>query len=170
MSAKADASAGTRWLDREQQQAWRAFIMGSTLLSDKLDRELRQAHGISSAEYEILVRLSEAPDRRMRMALLAEAMCHSRSRVTHTISRMQKAGWVAREATETDRRGIEAVMTEQGMQLLEAAAHTHVTGVREHLVDLGSREDFAALGRIFDAVSDQLLRGQPKAIDIREQA
>jgi len=160
----------TDWLDRDQQQAWRAFIMGSTLLADRLDRELRQAHGISSAEYEILVRLSESPARRMRMALLADAMCHSRSRVTHTVSRMEKAGWVVREASETDRRGVEAIMTDAGMRLLERAAPTHVTGVREHLVDLATREDFAALGRVFDAVCDQLLRGQPRAMDIREQA
>ena len=163
------SGARTRWLDADQQASWRAFIMGSTLLADRLDRELRQAHGISSAEYEILVRLSERPGRRMRMALLADAMCHSRSRVTHTVTRMEKARLVERCASESDRRGVEAVMTEAGMRLLEAAAPTHVTGVREHLVDLASREDFAALGRIFNAVSDQLLTGAPPAVDIREQ-
>ena len=170
MSVDSGTVGTTRWLDHGQQQAWRAFIMGSTLLFDRLDHELRQAHGISTAEYEILVRLSESPGRRMRMALLADAMCHSRSRVTHTVSRMEKARWVVREASESDRRGVEAIMTDAGMALLERASHTHVTGVREHLVDLASDEDFAALGRIFDAVSDQLLRGQPQEMDIREQA
>ena len=71
------------WLETGQQQAWRAFIMGSELLLHQLDRELRAEHQLSFSEYEILVRLSEAEDGCMRMAVLAEAMSHSRSRVTH---------------------------------------------------------------------------------------
>src|SRR5689334_23693429 len=135
----------TRWLDADQQRSWRAFIVGSTLLTDTLDRELRQAHGISLAEYEILVRLSEAPDRTLRMAKIAEGLQHSRSRVTHTVSRMEKAGLIRRTAASGDKRGVDATMTAAGWELLKKAAHTHVTGVRAHFVDLASREDFAAL-------------------------
>ena len=101
------------------------------------------------------------------MAILADAMSHSRSRVTHTIARMERAELVIREASQADGRGVEAVMTPTGRQVLVAAAPTHVRGVREHLVDLASKQDFAALGRIFDDVSNQLLQDKPEEADIR---
>jgi DNA-binding MarR family transcriptional regulator len=155
------------WLDDDQQRSWRAYVMGTELLTHQLDRELREEHGISHSEYEILVRLSEAPDGRMRMALLAESVSHSRSRVTHTITRMGQAGWVDRQPAQGDGRGVEAVMTAAGRRKLVEAAPTHVRGVREHLVDVASPEDFAALGRIFNEVSDRLLRGRSDRLDIR---
>ncbi|MCZ4498087.1 MAG: MarR family transcriptional regulator [Marmoricola sp.] len=158
----------TRWLEPDQQAAWRAYIVGSTLLMDTLDRELRTAHGISMAEYEILVRLSEIPERTLRMAKIAESMQHSRSRVTHTVSRMEKAGLIRREAASDDKRGVDAVMTDEGWELLKAAAHTHVTGVRAHFVDLAGTNDFTALGRVMNAVSDQLIAENPSFEDIRE--
>ena len=156
-----------RWLDEDQQHAWRAYIMGTELLQHQLDRELREEHEISFSEYEILVRLSETEDGRMRMASLADAMSHSRSRVTHTIARMEKADLVQRAAAQSDGRGVEAVMTDAGHRKLVEAAPTHVRGVRAHLVDVASSEDFAALGRIFNDVSDRLLQGKPQDADIR---
>ena len=157
----------TLWLTSEQQAAWRAYIVGTTLLMDTLDRELRQAHGISLGEYEILVRLSESPDRTLRMAQIAESMRHSRSRVTHTVSRMEKAGLISRCAAEGDRRGVEAKMTDKGWELLVSAAPTHVSGVREHFVDLATDEQFTVLGTVMDAVSDHLLAQNPAFADIR---
>jgi DNA-binding MarR family transcriptional regulator len=157
----------TRWLDADQQASWRAFIVGSTLLMDTLDRELRQEHDISLGEYEIQVRLSESPDRTLRMAKIAESMRHSRSRVTHTVSRMEKDGLIRRVAAADDKRGVDAVMTEKGWELLQAAAHTHVSGVRAHFVDLASPADYAALGRVMNAVSDQLVAENPTFEDIR---
>ena len=142
-------------------------MMGTELLQHQLDRELREEHDISLTEYEILVRLSEAEDNRMRMAVLADAMSHSRSRATHTIARMEEAGLVERCRSADDGRGVEARMTEQGRTKLVEAAPTHVRGVRKHLVDLAAPKDFAALGRIFDEVSDRLLEGKPEDADIR---
>ena len=156
-----------RWLTSEQQQAWRAYIMGTELLVHQLDRELREEHDVSFSEYEILVRLSEAKAGRMRMATLADAMSHSRSRVTHTVARMERADLVRREASHSDGRGVEAVMTDAGRRRLVEAAPTHVRGVRAHLVDLADPADFAALGRIFDEVSDRLLEDKPEDADIR---
>lgn len=155
----------TRWLDADQQRAWRGFIIGTTLLGDQLDADLRRDFDISLAEYEILVRLSEN-DRAMRMAQLADSMAHSRSRVTHTVNRMQRAGLVERREAAEDGRGVVAVLTDAGMALLERAAPTHVTGVRRYLVDLCSPDDFAALGRIMNAVADQLIADRP-ALEIR---
>lgn len=156
----------THWLDSAQQHTWRAFLVGTTLLMERLDRDLRENHDLSLPEYEILVRLSEAPGHRMRMALLADSVSHSRSRVTHTVARMEKDGLVDRAACPSDGRGVEAVLTPRGVSALEAAAPTHVEGVRRFLVDLASPEDYAAMGRVFDAVTDRLVEANPAA-DIR---
>ncbi len=156
----------TRWLDAEQQRSWRAYLVGTTLLMDRLDRDLRELHDLSMPEYEILVRLSEAPDHRLRMAELADSVSHSRSRVTHTVARMEKDGLVTRSACVSDGRGVEAVLTDNGRERLEAAAPTHVEGVRQLLVDLAGEEDFAVVGRVFNAVTDKLIENNPAA-DIR---
>jgi len=158
--------ANTRWLDESQQRSWRAFIIGSTLLFDALDQQLKKAFGIGTSEYEILVRLSESEGRSLRMAVLADAMCHSRSRVTHTVQRMEDRGLVRRAASPEDGRGIVASLTDAGHELLVAAAPLHVTGVRENLVDLCADADFAALGRVMGAVTDKLKDTHPGS-DIR---
>src|SRR5215207_2702777 len=133
------------WLDQSQQRSWRALVMGMTLLLDRLDADLRRSFGVSLAEYEILVRLSERPGRQLRMAQLADAMAHSRSRVTHTVKRMEAAGLVERTTSAEDGRGVVCVMTQQGHDLLETMAPTHVDGVRDYLVDIATCEDFEAL-------------------------
>ncbi|HEY0952989.1 MarR family winged helix-turn-helix transcriptional regulator [Nocardioides sp.] len=153
---------GPRWLDDTEQRSWRALIMGMTLLLDRLDDELRRACDLSLVEYEILVRLSEAEGRQMRMAQLADALAHSRSRVTHTVARMEHAGLVVRRSSPDDGRGVVATMTDEGLDLLERMAPLHVEGVRAHLVDLVSREDFAAVGRVMNAVSDHLVAAHPE--------
>lgn len=153
---------GTRWLDPDQQRSWRALVMGMTLLMDRLDADLHRVCELSLVEYEILVRLSESPGRRLRMAQLADALAHSRSRVTHTVTRMEASGLVERASSPEDGRGVVATMTERGYALLERVAPVHVTGVRDNLVDLVSPEDFAALGRVMDAVSDHLVAGHPE--------
>ena len=135
--------------------------MGTTLLFDRLDEELRRAYDISLVEYEILVRLSER-DGQMRMAALADALAHSRSRVTHTVTRMEKAGLVQRSRSDDDGRGIVASLTDKGHDLLVRAAPSHVHGVREHLVDIADADDFEALGRVMDAVADHLVSAHPE--------
>ena len=156
MSNSVTSAEQTRWLDERQQEHWRAFLGGITVLMDQLDRDLRAEHGISITEYEILVRLSESPDRSIRMADLAASLSHSRSRITHTIGRLERDGLVARIQCDTDGRGVTAVLTDKGFELLSTAAHTHVTGVRKYLVDLASPEDFAAVGRVMTKVQNAL--------------
>ncbi len=155
-------------MDESQQRSWRGLLMGMTLLTDRLDDDLRAEHGLSLAEYEILVRLSESEDRQLRMAQLAGALAHSRSRITHTVTRMEKQGLVERCETPDDRRGVLARLTDKGRRLLEVAAHTHVTGVRQLLVDLADPDDLEALGRVMNAVSDELIVGHPE-MDIRRR-
>ncbi|MCU1603713.1 MAG: Transcriptional regulator, MarR family, partial [Modestobacter sp.] len=81
-------ATGTRWLDPEEQRTWRAWLYSSLLLQDRLDRELTRETGIPHAYYEILVQLSEAPERRMRMSQLADECLSSRSRLSHAVSRL----------------------------------------------------------------------------------
>src|ERR1700710_2071081 len=93
MTATKAAPPAARWLTSDQQQVWRTYLLGSARLNERLDADLRQ-FDLDLAEYEILVTLSEAPDRQLRMAELADAVHQSRSRLTHTVSRMEKAGLV----------------------------------------------------------------------------
>ena len=155
------------WLDTAQQHGWRAYLVGTTLLMDRLDRDLREQHNLSLPEYEILVRLSERDGRRMRMAQLADSLAHSRSRVTHTVGRLQESGLVERIKSPEDGRGVVCAMTEDGYHLLQTMAPTHVKGVRAHLVDLVSDEDFAVLGRVMNTVADHLIAAHPE-MEIRE--
>lgn len=138
----------TRWLTDAEQRHWRAYLSATQLLADRLQRDLQEKHGLSSADYEILVRLSEMPDRRLRMSELAERALSSRSRLSHQVSRMERAGLVERQTCDDDRRGQWAVLTEHGWQVLVAAAPDHVEGVRQFLLDPLSATEFAALGRI----------------------
>ncbi|MCZ2830498.1 MarR family transcriptional regulator [Modestobacter sp. VKM Ac-2986] len=137
--------AQPRWLDAEEQKAWRAWLYSTTLLQDRLERDLTHSAGVSSAYYEILVQLSEAPERRMRMSQLADRCLASRSRLSHAVSRLEERGWVAREVCVEDGRGQLAVLTDQGMAALVEAAPVHVASVREHLFDQLSPAQIAAM-------------------------
>jgi DNA-binding MarR family transcriptional regulator len=150
------SSQDPRWLTASQQRNWRAFLGGTTVLMDRLDRDLRSGHGLSLSEYEILVRLSEAPRRTIRMAELANLVALSRSRATHTVSRLETKGIVRREPCDEDGRGVQAVLTDAGLKLLQAAARTHVQGVREHFVSQASPEEFDAIGLVMDRVVENL--------------
>ena len=124
-----------RWLDAEEQKAWRAWLYSAQLLQDRLDRELIHRTGISHAYYEILVALSEAPERMMRMSELADRCLSSRSRLSHAVSRLEERGWVRRQVCPEDGRGQLAVLTDEGFAALEGAAPVHVEGVRRDLFD-----------------------------------
>ena len=141
----AGGAGATRWLDAEEQKAWRAWLYSTQLLQERLDRELTRATGISHAYYEILVQLSEAPERRMRMSQLADRSLSSRSRLSHAVTRLEERGWVAREVCAEDGRGQLAVLTDAGFAALEAAAPVHVTSVRTHLFDQLTPEQVAAM-------------------------
>lgn len=146
----------TRWLSEEEQGHWRAWLAASLLLNDRLSRDLQEQHDLTMADYEILVHLSEAPERRLRMSELAEATLSSRSRLSHQVDRMGRAGLVEREACTDDRRGSFAVLTDRGWDILVSAAPDHVESVRQHLIDVLTPAEFAALGRACAKVADSL--------------
>ena len=144
-----------RWLDSDEQKAWRSYVRATRLLDGAIQRDLA-CHGVSHDEYEILVNLSEQPCRSMRMSDLAERVVNSRSRLTHTVGRLENRGYVRREASPDDRRGVLCVMTDEGFATLEVAARSHVSGVRENLLDQMTREQFLALGAALEGVSQHL--------------
>ena len=121
-----------------------------------MDHDL-QAHGLQLSEYEILSMLSERPERRLRMSVIADLVVQSRSRLTHTAGRLENRGWVRREACVGDRRGVELVLTETGFAEITRMAPTHVGSVRSNLLDHLSREDLLALGHAMAAISHGIL-------------
>jgi DNA-binding MarR family transcriptional regulator len=135
--------------------AWRRYIVASRRLLEALDTDLA-GHELSIPDYEILAQLSDAPDRRMRMSELADVAMLSRSRLSHRMKVMEKAGWVRREACPVDKRGFFAVMTPKGWKAIEAAAPDHVESVRRRFVDLLSKEDQQLLAEIFSRVEKEL--------------
>jgi DNA-binding MarR family transcriptional regulator len=154
-------ATATRWLSPQQQHAWRTYLMGTNQLTVRLDRDLQERHDLSLPEYEIMVRLSEADGRKMRMSELADSLNHSRSRLTHTVARMEADGLLARTSCPSDRRGIFAELTDAGMARLVEAAPTHVEGVRRHLIDITSPEDLAVIERVFGAVAESICGERP---------
>jgi DNA-binding MarR family transcriptional regulator len=138
------------WLGETEQEAWRSFLYGVNLLLERFNADLQRDPdlNLSLDEYEILVRLSATEGNRMRMSDLAEKVVHSRSRLTHTVARLEKRGIVERVRSTCDGRGREAHLTAFGMGLLERAAPVHVTSVRRYLVDVIGTEDLLELGRI----------------------
>ena len=138
------------WLTESHQRVWRSYLLAATHVRDYLEAALQDYH-LSLAEYELLVRMSESPDRTVRMGELAASVGHSRSRLTHTIKRMESAGYVERMSCASDGRGVQARMTDAGFALLQTAAPAHVDSVRRVFVDAIDAEDFAALGRAMQA-------------------
>jgi len=152
--------AEPRWLTDDEQRSWRSYMLGVTLLADRLDDELQQRCDLSLVEYEVMVRLSESEGRQMRMAVLADSLAHSRSRITHTIKRMEGDGLVERCGSPVDRRGVIARLTDLGWERIREAAPVHVAGVREHFVDI-TGDDFAVVGRAMQKVVDHLGADHP---------
>ncbi|WP_315584597.1 MarR family transcriptional regulator [Actinomyces viscosus] len=144
---------GFRRLDEIEMDAWRSFLAASTSVTARLNRELEAGCGISMHEYEILVRLSEAPDRTLRMSTLAEHVSHSRSRLTHTVRRLENVGYVERSSCDSDRRGVNCTLTQTGLDFLREAAPVHLDGVRRHVIDRLSREQQVALAELMTVIA-----------------
>ncbi|MEU3255779.1 MarR family transcriptional regulator [Streptomyces sp. NPDC006997] len=146
----------TRWLTPEEQRAWRAFTAATHLLEDALDRQLQQDAGMPHLYYSILVHLSEAPERRLRMTGLAERVKITRSRLTYAVARLERDGLVRREGCASDRRGSLALLTEDGMSALERAAPGHVETVRGAVFDQLDEEQVAQLEEICSRIAGGL--------------
>ncbi|MFF5213217.1 MarR family winged helix-turn-helix transcriptional regulator [Streptosporangium sp. NPDC000396] len=148
----------TRWLDDDEQRAWRAFMGATQLVHEELDRQLQRDSGMPHAYYATLVKLSEAPGRMMRMSELAVEVGSSQSRLSHAVARLEERGWVRREPCAADKRVSWAVLTDEGFAALATAAPGHVEAVRRSLFDLLDPEQVRQLTEICTAV---LRKGAP---------
>ncbi len=143
----------TRWLTTEEQRTWRMFLTACQSLFSAIDAQLVHDSGLPHGYYEILVHLSEAPGRALRMSQLATASTFSKSRLSHAVSRLEERGWVIRQDCPTDRRGQIAQLTDEGYAVLEAAAPGHVEQVRRSLIDALTPEQVDQLRDISAAMT-----------------
>ena len=142
-----------RLLTESQMRAWRAFLGASTLVSARLNHELDEAAAISMYEYEILVRLFESEAGRVRMSQLADQVSYSRSRLTHTVGRLERAGYVLRSSCPNDRRGVYAHLTQAGYEFLAQTAPIHLDGVRRHLINRFTPSELATLTELLEKIT-----------------
>ncbi|MEV1022208.1 MarR family transcriptional regulator [Streptomyces sp. NPDC050264] len=156
---KPKRSAEPQWLSDDEQHVWRAYLHATTLLEDHLDRQLQRDAKMPHIYFGLLVQLSEAPRRRLRMTELAMSAKITRSRLSHAIARLEKNGWVRREDCPSDKRGQFAVLTDPGLEILQQTAPGHVAAVRQALFDRLTPAQQKSLGEIMRIVAEGL---QPK--------
>ncbi|WP_016905199.1 MarR family winged helix-turn-helix transcriptional regulator [Streptomyces xiaopingdaonensis] len=145
-----------RWLDDREMAAWQGFLEASNRVARHLEAQLRDAAGLSHPQYEILVRLADAPDRSLRMTELADGLLTSKSGLTYQVDRLEKRGLVVRRSCPTDVRGVLAVLTDEGLHTLREAAPGHVAAVREVLIDVLEDDEVTVLAGAFDRVGRRL--------------
>ena len=141
-------AVSTRWLNADEQAAWRAWLDMYRLLLPALDRQLQSESRANFTDFEVLVHLSEARARRLRMSELADRTLSTRSAITRTVDRLVAREWVRRIRSTDDQRGYYAELTELGAEVLAEIAPGHVAAVRAYLIDLLTDDELAALRSI----------------------
>ena len=145
----------TNWLDDDERETWRTFMLMYLQLGAQLNRDLAPT-GLSYQDYLVMASLSDRPDGRMRVVELGSELGWEKSRISHHISRMCARGLVRKEPCPTDQRGMYVVLTSEGRRAIRAAAPAHVESVRRYVVDVLSREQFAGLGDVARVVLEVL--------------
>lgn len=136
------------WLDKLEEEAWVGFLRTQARLMTQLDHELREQHGLSLADYDVMATLSGQPERQLRPTDLADQVVISPSTLTRRLDSMERRGLVTRRRCREDARGVYVALTDDGFEALEKAAPSHVDGVRRHLIDRLSRGQLEALAGI----------------------
>lgn len=136
--------------------AWRSFLRAHARLLRVLETELVAEHPINLGAYDVLVQLAEAPERRLRMAELADAVLLSRSGVTRLVDRLEQAGMVTRQRFDGDGRGKVAIITTKGIDTLRAAARTHLTGVVAHFINHMTPAELTEIGELCARLTTQV--------------
>ncbi|SCG74513.1 DNA-binding transcriptional regulator, MarR family [Micromonospora siamensis] len=148
-----DGVTDTRWLDEDEQRAWRAYLRMQAQLTARLGRQLQADAGLSLADYEVLVQLTDAADGRLRPFELQRCLQWEQSRLSHHLARMQRRGLVERQECAQDARGAFVAVTEAGRAAIEAAAPGHVATVRRLFLDHLDRDQLRALEQLADRVT-----------------
>lgn len=133
--------------------AWRTFLLAHARVVRELEKELHAEEGMALSDYDVLVQLSMANDRRLRMSELADRLVVSRSGATRLVDRLCASGLVERVSCDSDRRGQWASLTEAGRDRLRQASPTHLRGVAQHFLDRLTADDLAALERMLGGVA-----------------
>ena len=150
------------WLSKEEEKAWRGLMALRIGLVGHLARQLAQDSGITEAEFEVLVVVSETPGQRIRSRDLGKALNWERSRLSHQITRMEERGMVAREQCENDARGFDVLLTKVGLKAIQAAAPAHLEGVRHCFIDLLTPAQMKTLSSIAEVVTEHLKKEHPQ--------
>jgi DNA-binding MarR family transcriptional regulator len=150
--------------DDRRLDAWRAFLTAHARVLRRLDEELRREHDLTLAEYDALLQLAQAPDRRLRMTRLAGLVLLSKSGVTRLIDRLEADGFVQRTQCASDARGAEAVLTPAGLDRLRGAARTHLSGIERYFLAALDSSELSTLERSMGAVAR--LAGEPPLPDV----
>jgi DNA-binding MarR family transcriptional regulator len=149
MSPIASPSVSNARLTEQELAAWRGTLEVHAQVTQALDAQLRAEHGLSVSSYEVLMFLAAAPGHRLRMAEIADRVLLSRSGLTRLVDRLVELGYVTRCAVESDGRGSYAELTDAGLRTYQAAARTHLDGVRAFFLDRLDPADQIALGNIW---------------------
>jgi DNA-binding MarR family transcriptional regulator len=155
-SVRAETATEPRWLDDEQQAAWRSFAGATIKLRWALECQLQQDAGLSFIEYHVLARLSENPGNTMRMSGLAEVTDSSLSRLSHLMKRLERRDLVRREPDPTDGRYINAILTDAGWRLLVDSAPAHVAKVRELVIDALTPDQLRQLRIVSERIVERI--------------
>lgn len=149
-------TAEPRWLDDDEQYVWRSYLRMAGKLSAHLNRQLQADSDLSLADFDVLVHLTDVPERRLRVVELARELEWEKSRLSHHVARMERRGLVCREDCADDGRGSYIVLTPAGLAAIEAAAPGHVEAVRSVFFDGLTRDQVAALGTVAGSVLERL--------------
>ncbi len=150
------AAAEPPWLNDAEMRTWRAYLRAVNLIDRRLNEGLKTAADLAIEDYEVLVHLSETPERRLRMSDLSQRLVHSQSRLTQRVDRLAKRGYVSREKCPEDRRGTFACLTDEGFAALQATAPHHVRDVREALIDLVGTDEHEIVADVFERIIERL--------------
>ena len=148
-------TADIRWLNEEEQDLWRHLLASIRKINRGMEETLLACGEISISEYSVLVSLSEAPNKTLRLRELCSELDWDRSRASHQITRMEKRGLVRKERCSGDARGVEVVLTDTGLERLEASVPEHVESVRRMVFDHLDPADAPALMRFCQGVLDE---------------
>ncbi|WP_082115135.1 MarR family winged helix-turn-helix transcriptional regulator [Lentzea aerocolonigenes] len=157
----------TRWLEPDQQRAWRAYVRMQGELNAHLSRQISVDSEISMADFAVLVQLTDTVDGRVRVLELARLLNWEKSRISHHVARMEKRGLVRRENCGSDGRGSFVVLTEQGRSAIEEAAPSHAETVRALVFDQLSDAEVEALREISEKIFTRLTTGECASVVAR---
>ncbi|TQL68713.1 MarR family transcriptional regulator [Nocardioides albertanoniae] len=145
-----------KWLSNDEQVAWRAWLAVNAQLTARMNRDLQVNNGLSLADYDVLVNLTDVPDRSLRMFELGDKLQWEKSRLSRQVMRMAARGLVERRECLDDRRGAFVDLTPAGLEAIEAAAPEHVTMIRQMLFDAWTPDEVAALTKLYEGVLERL--------------